>query len=84
VLPDIAANFKWDVKFGGSKERSEAGSKVLKALGLESKDVGNMGKGGQIVINMNGPANTLDLPLLRPVMKTVEGLVSDSKKEEKK
>jgi hypothetical protein len=86
VLPDIAANLKWDVKFGGSKERSEAGTKVMRALGLESKDVGNIGKGGQIVINMNGPANTLDLPLLRPVMKTVETLLPADvavKKEDK-
>lgn len=84
VLPDIAANLKWDVKFGGSKERSEAGTKVMRALGLESKDVGNIGKGGQIVINMNGPANTLDLPLLRtakPVMQTVEALVSNKKED---
>jgi hypothetical protein len=84
VLPDIAANLKWDVKFGGSKERSEAGTKVMRALGLESKDVGNIGKGGQIVINMNGPANTLDLPLLRPVMKTVESITADSNKKEDK
>ena len=83
VLPDVAANLKWDIKFGGSKERSEAGTKVMRALGLESKDVGNIGKGGQIVINMNGPANTLDLPLLRPVMKTVEALTADSKKDGK-
>lgn len=84
VLPDIAANLKWDVKFGGSKERSEAGTKVMRALGLESKDVGNIGKGGQIIINMSGSANTLDLPLLRPVMKTVEGLITDSKDKDKK
>lgn len=83
VLPDIAANLKWDVKYGGTKDRSEAGSKVLRALGLENKDVGNVGKGGQIVINMNGPANTLDLPLLRPVMKTVEAITADAKKDGK-
>lgn len=86
VLPDIAANLKWDVKYGGSKERSEAGSKVMRALGLESKDIGNVGKGGQIVINMNGPANTLDLPWLKPtkpVMQTVEALKSDSDKKDK-
>lgn len=82
VLPDIAANLKWDVKFGSSKDRSEAGTKVMRALGLESKDVGNIGKGGQIVINMNGPANTLDLPWLKPakpVMQTVEALVAEKK-----
>lgn len=82
VLPDVAANLKWDVKFGNSKDRSEAGTKVMRALGLESKDVGNIGKGGQIVINMNGPANTLDLPLLRPakpLMQTVEALTSGKK-----
>ncbi len=83
VLPDVAANLKWDIKFGGSKERSEAGTKVMRALGLESKDVGNIGKGGQIIINLGGPANTLDLPLLRPVMKTVEAITADSKKDGK-
>lgn len=83
VLPDIAANLKWDIKFGGTKDRSEAGSKVLRALGLESKDVGNIGKGGQIVINMNGPANTLDIPLLKPVMKTVESTMLPSIKKDK-
>ena len=84
VLPDIAANLKWDVKFGGSKERSEAGTKVMRALGLESKDIGNVGKGGQIVINMNGPANTLDLPWLKPIrptMQTAEALAADAKKD---
>lgn len=82
VLPDIAANLKWDVKYGGTKDRSEAGSKVMRALGLESKDVGNIGKGGQIVINMNGPANTLDLPWLkpaRPTMQTVEAEIAKKK-----
>ncbi len=82
VLPDVAANLKWDVKFGGSKERSEAGTKVMRALGLESKDIGNLGKGGQIVINMNGPANTLDIPMLRPakpIMQTIEAEVNSSK-----
>ena len=88
MLPTVSANLSWDVNFGNSKERSEAGTKVLRALGLENKDIGNIGKGGQIVINMNGPANTLDLPLLRvakPVMQTLEAEATEqSKKEESK
>lgn len=87
ILPDIAANIKWDVKFGGSKERSEAGTKALRILGLENKELGSIGKGGQIVINMNGPANTLDIPMLkptRPVMQTVEALAADSSKKDSK
>lgn len=79
TLPDIAANIKWNIKFGDSKSRAEAETKALKILGLESKDIGNLGKGGQIVINMNGPANTLDIPLLKPVMQTVEAEVVKKK-----
>ena len=86
ALPNVAANLKWASKFGDSKTRSEADTKIMRALGLESKDIGNIGKGGQIVINMNGPANTLDLPWLKPakpVMQTVEAIAADSKKKDK-
>lgn len=85
ILPDIAANIKWNVKFGGSKERADAETKALRILGLENKDIGNIGKGGQIIINMNGSANTLDIPMLkRPVMQTVEAMATVPAKKDGK
>lgn len=86
MIPDIMANKKWDVKYGDSKSRAAAGDSVLKMLGMESRDLGSMAKGGTITINMNGPANTLDLPWLkpaRPVAQTIEAESKDKKDEKK-
>lgn len=64
LIPEALSRLKWNVKYGDNRDGNEAADKILKATGLSQKEASNFGKGGQIVINLNGAANDIKLPFL--------------------
>lgn len=88
LIPEVVSNIKWDMKYGDSKARAEAGDKILKATGLAQKDVSNFGKGGSIVINLGGTnASSINLPFLQrnnesPTVPVIQTLEQEVKKKD--
>lgn len=80
LIPEAIGTIKWDLKYGDSKQRSDAADRVFKATGLAQKDVNNFGKGGSIVINLGAGADGIRLPFLQkantepatPIVQTIE------------
>lgn len=97
LLPEAVASLKWDIKYGDSKQRTEARDQILRATGVDKRDAANFGKGGQIVIQMGSESfQGINLPFLqrssqapsqpaKPLVETLTdgGGTSASKKEGK-
>jgi hypothetical protein len=66
LLPEAVASLAWDIRYGDSKARTEARGEILRATGIDKKDAASFGRGGQIVIQVNGNATgDLALPYLQ-------------------
>lgn len=74
LLPEAVANIAWNLRYGTTKERAEATDRVLRANGMDRRDVGPQ-SGGLIVLNLGN--STADVPWLkrvqpaRPVVETL-------------